>query len=176
MTSPRRRPAFTLFQLLVVLAMLALLIGLALPAVQKVRQAAARTRCANNLKQILLAAHNCHDTYNKFPPLVGTFPNDGSHGTVLYYFLPFLEQDALYTSGKTEDGKFSVWNNDAYSKVVKVFLCQEDVSGGPDPRFEGWLALSSYAANFQVFGDRANNTMQGASRIASITDGLSNTI
>src|SRR5205809_8076158 len=93
----RQRPAFTLFQLLVVLATLALLIGLALPAIQKVRQAAARTQCANNLKQLVLATLNCHDAYAKLPPLVGTYPNDGSLGTAFYYLLPFLEQDALYT-------------------------------------------------------------------------------
>jgi type II secretory pathway pseudopilin PulG len=176
MTSSQRRPAFTLFQLLVVLAILALLIGLALPAIQKVRQAAARMRCGNNVKQILLATHNCHDTYAKLPPLVGSFPKDGSPGTVFYYLLPFLEQDQLYTNSKGEDGKQSVWNNGTYGKVVKTFLCPEDMSGGPDPRYEGWLALSSYAANFQVFGDRTTNSMQGSSRFASITDGLSNTI
>src|SRR5947209_19021118 len=148
MSSSQRRPAFTLFQLLVVLAILGLLIGLALPAIQKVRQAAARTQCANNLKQILLATHNCHDTYGKFPPLAGAFPNKTGEGTVFFYLLPFLEQDRLYTSAKRDDGSFSVWNNDVYSKVVKTFVCPSDASGGPDPRYEGWLALSSYAANF----------------------------
>jgi type II secretory pathway pseudopilin PulG len=176
MTFSKRRPAFTLFQLLVVLAILALLIGLALPAIQKVREAAARMQSANNLKQIVLATHNCHDTYGKFPPLAGAFPNATGHGTIFYYFLPFIEQDRLYNDGKGENNEFSVWNNGVHSTVVKVYLCPGDTSGGKDPRYEGWLALSSYAANFQVFGDRQSNTMQGSSRIASITDGLSNTI
>src|SRR5262245_20336257 len=148
MTASQRRPAFTLFQLLVVLAILALLIGLALPAIQKVRQAAARTQCANNLKQIMLAIHNCHDTHNKFPPLAGEFPNATAQGTVFFHLLPYLEQDQLYKNAEGEKNQYSVWNNGVYSNVVKTFLCPADATGGPDPRHEGWLALASYAANF----------------------------
>src|SRR5262245_34287207 len=94
-SGPRR--GFTLIELLVVIAIIAILIGLLLPAVQKVREAAARAKCQNNLKQIALAAHNCHDVHGRFPPMAGNF-GGAWYAPMFFHLLPYVEQKNVWDS------------------------------------------------------------------------------
>ena len=95
---------FTLIELLVVIAIIAVLVGLLVPAVQKVREAANRMTCSNNLKQIGIGLHNYHSTFNKFPPMSRYQPRPGTttsgeqaeKGNLWIYILPYIEQDNVF--------------------------------------------------------------------------------
>jgi prepilin-type N-terminal cleavage/methylation domain-containing protein/prepilin-type processing-associated H-X9-DG protein len=127
--SPRYRHGFTLIELLVVIAIIAILIGLLLPAVQKVREAAARTQCSNNLKQLGLAVHNFASANNGAMPY-SWYPNGQNGawtmaaGSVFYALLPYLEQENLYrgSAGNTPQQNFA----NAASTPVKGFVCPSD--------------------------------------------------
>src|SRR5262249_4806372 len=90
-----RRSAFTLVELLVVIAIIGVLIGLLLPAVQKIREAANRTKCANNLRQMTLALQNSNDTFGRLPPMAGTYAA-AYYAPLLFHLLPFIEQDNIW--------------------------------------------------------------------------------
>lgn len=152
---------FTLIELLVVIAIIAILIALLVPAVQKVREAAARAQCDNNLKQIALATHSLNDTHKKLPPVLGAFPTGTANkGTVFYYLLPYIEQDNLYRSSTSTAFPQSSGNlvagttERAYGTVIQTFLCPSDPSAplGHSRRVGGTLqATNNYAANPLVF-------------------------
>jgi prepilin-type N-terminal cleavage/methylation domain-containing protein len=151
---PRRR-AFTLIELLVVIAILAVLIGLLLPAVQKVREAAAKAKSQNNLKQIALASHSCHDANGRLPPMLGDYPTSGisgGTGTVFFHLLPFVEQDNLYHNAlDPATSRYEASYAGTNGAPVATYRNPADPSAGGQPTVNG-LAVSGYAANFLVFG------------------------
>src|SRR5262245_45601621 len=94
----RKRRGFTLVEMLVVIAIIGILIGLILPAVQKARESAARTKCQSNMRQCGLATIQAFDTYRKLPPAIGNYAGAGP-ATVFYHLLPFVEELAIYNAG-----------------------------------------------------------------------------
>ena len=175
----RIRSGFTLIELLVVIAIIAILIGLLLPAVQKVREAAARVQCENNLKQIALACHNCNDVFKRMPPQSGTFAG-AYFAPLMFHLLPYIEQKNVWDTAKWIDYKAKVgqvtpnptftvnvgviWPTWASVNVqsntwlrttqIPVYQCPGDYTKG---NCLDWCpGDASYAGNFLVFGGITN--------------------
>ncbi|GAB5442442.1 MAG: DUF1559 domain-containing protein [Fuerstiella sp.] len=167
----RKKRGFTLIELLVVIAIIAILIALLLPAVQQAREAARRTQCKNNLKQLGLALHNYHDVYNQFPMSLANFNgaagptwSTSSRGSYLVRLLPFVEQAPMYNAldfslvgtpwtaanfeGQTDpSGKLYRHYN------IPTFQCPSD----PSPERDGHSNKSNYALSI------GNQAMPGSS-------------
>lgn len=183
---PSRR-GYTLIEILVVIAIIGVLIAMLVPAVHKVREAANMVACSNNLHQLGVAVHNCHDTYRKMPPGIGWYPGEtspGAYGTVFFHLLPFVEQDPLYKSSYAS-GNYFAGNNAVFTKGIPVLRCPSDPSNNPGgivPDNMGVLwGASSYAANAQIFtrvtaGGLLSNPQGYARILASFPDGASSTL
>src|SRR5262245_56843828 len=178
MSAPvRRRLGFTLIELLVVIAIIAILIGLLLPAVQKIREAANRMKCSNNLKQLASAAHNYHDTYERFPsgvnlPIsnqsgaifptnvlvtsgkVGPPPEPGKFISWCEALLPLIEQDNLQKNLDVTQREFANCNgpNSTGAQVVNILICPSDHMPQKVTTFVSggttfYFGMNSYLAN-----------------------------
>jgi prepilin-type N-terminal cleavage/methylation domain-containing protein len=190
----KRRRGFTLIELLVVIAIIAILIGLLLPAVQKVREAAARMSCSNNMKQLGLALHNYAQNYdNKLPALTSSTaaPQYGNYqGGILITLLPYIEQQNVFNAAMTNP--LNTWDNAGNpqpplptgtyvrQQVIKTYICPSDFTvtlGWSANQVGSWKA-SSYSANLRLFGTvRAGGNADAPQfGIGNIPDGTSNTI
>ncbi len=184
----QKRGAFTLVELLVVIAIIGILIGLLLPAVQYVREAAARTRCSNNLKQLGLALHHFADTHRRFPPAYEAPEYEPGWGWGSFV-LPFIELKNLYDQAEIEDRIFGEGSNpalpDQFSEIpLQVFRCPSNNAPDLNPirLYHGMSNYRAVAGPYTSYGfipdqDHGGIMYQNSrTRFADIVDGSSNTL
>ncbi|MCC9605265.1 DUF1559 domain-containing protein [Blastopirellula sp. JC732] len=183
------RRGFTLVELLVVIAIIGVLIALLLPAVQQAREAARRSQCINNMKQLALAMHNFHDTFREFPlnaygPDAGVTWNGWERFSANYKILPFIEQNALYEQFNL-GGSWGTNRNGPMNVSLNAFLCPSAQPappssfswGGPGTNY-AWCSGSSLHTAWSANETNANGlfNMRKERNMAYATDGLSNTM
>ena len=198
-------PSFTLLELLVVIAIIAVLIALLLPAIQKVREAAARIQCSNNMRQLGVGSHNAANNNGRFPFVYGWYPSrqpasGNGWGTLFFHLLPYIEHGNIYNSATTNAANFdgtgaglNYYSGEANSgtsnfvglTIIKTYVCPSDYTAPGNGLYvdntysgeqETLWAVSNYAGNFAIFGAGDLSLQSPALTLLQITDGTSNTI
>jgi prepilin-type N-terminal cleavage/methylation domain-containing protein/prepilin-type processing-associated H-X9-DG protein len=177
-----KRGGFTLVELLVVIAIIGILVALLLPAIQAAREAARRTTCTNQLRQIAIASHNFHDTYQRFPRAYQEQTIEGrmNRGSLFFWILPFVEQAAMYDAAMLDS-----YQNDrimegrpnraARGQVIATYVCPSDSTSGDHIHNADWT-YGSYEMNFWVFAGTNPIRDAQASNLRNITDGTATTL
>jgi prepilin-type N-terminal cleavage/methylation domain-containing protein len=182
------RKAFTLIELLVVIAIIAVLIGLLLPAVQKVREAAARIQCSNNIHQLGLATQTYHDANHVLPPMsqwVHTTPGSNRETNIFYSILPYFEEQNLANLSKTQKNQGYYFPGSGWTDycvtigqdIVKMYLCPSDATNpthldpGSIDNYGPLYATGSYSANVMVFDPNPPRNI-----VTAMKNGTTNTV